>query len=174
MAKASVPEGAQKVGLNADTFRRIMGSLPAGVTIVTARDAARTPKGLTVSACSSVSIEPPLLLVCINRRSSSLEAIKATGVFAVNILHAGQQDLAALFASRAEDKFAGLAYGRGKLDMPLLDGTLAYAECELMQSIDAGDHSILIGLIVHGDARDKVPLTYFRRQYGTWAAVTSG
>lgn len=173
MANAAAPEGVCEIGLNADTFRRIMGSLPAGVTIVTARDAASNPKGLTVSACSSVSMEPPLLLVCIDRRSSSLEAIKATGAFAVNILHAGQQDLAARFASRCEDKFADLSYGKGALDVPLLEGTLAYAECELVQSVDAGDHSILIGLIVHGDARDNVPLTYFRRQYGTWAAVTS-
>jgi len=160
-------------GLDADGFRRVMGSLPAGVTIVTSRDAEGHPKGLTVSACSSVSLEPPLLLVCVDRRSSSLQAIKATGVFAVNILRAGQQDLAARFASRREDRFTDVSCLSGRLDLPVLEGTVGHAECELFAVVDAGDHAIVIGLIVDGDACDAVPLLYFRRQYGAWPEVSS-
>ncbi len=174
MTGASAPNSTQFKGLTAAAFRRVMGSLPVGVTVVTARDPNGAPKGLTVSACSSVSMDPPLLLVCIDRRSSSLEAIKATRRFAVNILRAGQEALAARFASRSEDKFGGVPCLRGRLDVPLLEGTLAYAECELFRTIDAGDHTILIGLIIHGDTRDAVPLTYFRRQYGAWAATPPG
>ena len=171
MTGGPLRERTHAKGLGAAAFRRIMGSLPVGVTVVTARDADGVPKGLTVSACSSVSLDPPLLLVCIDHRSSSLETIKATGTFAVNILHAEQRALAARFASRCEDKFAGVPCVNGKLNLPLLDGSLAYAECVTFKAIEAGDHTILIGLILHGGARDAVPLTYFRRQYGAWSAA---
>lgn len=154
-----------------ETFRAIMGALPTGVTVVTTLDSRREPCGFTCSAACSVSQDPPLLLVCVNSRSRVLREMLGTGAFAVNVLRANREWVSSHFASRAEDRFASVAWEPADaLGLPWLpDHTVAYAECRLDSAITAGDHTVVIGTIVGGDAlQTRGPLMYWRREYAGW------
>lgn len=154
------------------TFFAIMGAFPTGVGIVTALDADNQPRGLTTNALCSVSAEPPLLLVCVDKRSQTLPALRHSGRFVVNYLSAGRDALANLFASKEPDKFADVAWRPGGNGMPLLhEDSLAFAECTTVQEIDAGDHIVFLGQVDAGEppVPASQPLMYFRRTYGTWA-----
>jgi len=155
----------------ADAFRQIMAALAAGVSVVTAVDAAGEPRGLTTTAVTGVSADPPLLLVCVAHDSRTLPAIRHSRRFAVNLMHAAAGETALRFASKAEDKFEGRAWRLGRHGSPLLhEDALAWAECRVEQEIEAGDHVVLIGSVEHGTAVEDelAPLTYFRRSFGTW------
>jgi flavin reductase (DIM6/NTAB) family NADH-FMN oxidoreductase RutF len=149
-------------------FREIMGSFPTGVTVVTCVDIDGNPVGLTANAVSSVSIAPPQLLICIGKDRFTAKAIRAHGAFAVHFLDRNQQQIAQRFASPEPDKFANLNIRSGLRGLPLLPGVLACAQCALRSAIDAGDHLVFIGLVLHGEARHGDPLMYFRRSYGSW------
>jgi flavin reductase (DIM6/NTAB) family NADH-FMN oxidoreductase RutF len=158
--------------LGPDVLREIMASLAAGVSVVTTVGSDGQPCGLTTTAVTSVSAAPPLLLVCISRESRTLPAIRHSGRFAVNLVHAEARETALCFASKLEDKFSGRAWRYGRLGTPLLDeDVLAWAECRVEQEIEAGDHVVFIGGVEHGAAHggERAPLTYFRRRFGTWA-----
>ena len=155
-------------------FREIMGSFPTGVTVITTLSAEGHPVGLTANAVSSVSLNPPQLLVCLGQDRFTAQAVAAQGRFAVNFLGHDQQAIAELFASRAADKFAGLAVTEGELGVPLIDGALAYAECQVMKMIETGDHRIFVGLVLRGEAGGGVPLMFFRRHYGEWPSAHQG
>jgi flavin reductase (DIM6/NTAB) family NADH-FMN oxidoreductase RutF len=145
-----------------------MGSLVSGVSVVTTFDEGGRPLGFTCSALCSVSISPPLLLSCVNSLSSTMQAIVGQGCFAVNILSVRSQDVSQLFASRGSDgKFDQVAWTPGRATgMPVLQGTVAHAECELSGTVEAGDHTVLLGRIVEGDAvLERTPLTYWRGDY---------
>jgi flavin reductase (DIM6/NTAB) family NADH-FMN oxidoreductase RutF len=147
-----------------------MSAFPTGVAVVTTLDAGGEPRGLTTNALCSVSAEPPLLLVCVDRESRTLPALVHSGRFLVNFLAEQRHELARLFASKAEDKFAGVAWEPGPGGLPRLhEDSLAYAECETEQVLEAGDHVILTGLVVSGIAPDpeSVPILYFRRAYSS-------
>jgi flavin reductase (DIM6/NTAB) family NADH-FMN oxidoreductase RutF len=158
-------------GVDKATFFAIMGAFPTGVTIVTALDADGAPRGLTSNAVCSVSAEPPLLLVCVDKRSQTLPALRQSGRFVVNYLLAGRDALANLFASKEPDKFADVAWRPAANGMPLLhEDSLAYAECTVVREAEAGDHIVFIGQVEGGQAPVPAsqPLMYFRRTYGTW------
>src|SRR5690349_853777 len=146
-------------------FKRVMGSFPTGVTIVTSRDPQGDPIGLTANAVSSVSKDPPLLLVCIGAEKFTLRAIEQSGAFSVNFLGTTQESLARRFASPGADKFADLEIRSGALGMPLLEGSLAYAECALYRTVSAGDHSVVLGRVIGGAACTSTPLLYFRGRF---------
>lgn len=150
------------------TFRKVMSSFPTGLTIITSCDLEGNPVGFTANAVTSVSMDPPMLLVCLSHNLFTLNVIERTKVFAVNFLESRQEDLAQRFASRCTDKFAELSYKTSELGVPLLDRTLAYAECEVFDLINAGDHTIALGLMVNGEAREGRPLMFFQRQYASW------
>ena len=153
-------------------FLRVMGSFASGVTIVTTAGSDGEPKGFTASSVSSLSLEPRMLLVCVNEHSTSLESIKEAGVFGVNILSAAQQEVAQQFATRAVKRFEGLRWRHGTTtSVPIIDGSLAYAECRLVDTCKGGDHVILMGEIVAADAHEAEPLLYFRGRYGRYDAV---
>lgn len=155
-------------------FQRVMGSFASGVTIVTVMAQDGTPRGLTASAVTSLSLEPRMLLVCINERSTTLLTIKEAGSFVVNILAANQQYVAQQFATPQGDKFKGLRWRPGhETGAPVIDGSLAYAECRLSDTCKGGDHSILMGEILAGDAHEAEPLLYFRGRYGQYEAVVT-
>ena len=159
-----------------DLFRALVGSFPTGVTVVTTVDSTGTPKGLTSNAFSSVSADPPLLLVCVDKRSNTLPALQETKAFVVNFLAEGRGDLSNKFASRDPDKFAGITWTASERasGAPILaDDVLAYAECTTYQEIDAGDHWIFLGLIEGGAASDGSPLTYYKREYSTWYSTAN-
>lgn len=155
-------------------FVRVMGSLASGVTVVTVMGSDGLPYGFTASAVTSLSLEPRLLLVCISERSSTLDQIREAGSFAVNILSTDQQETAQQFATRRDNRFEGIRWRQGQeTGAPVLDGSLAYAECKLTDTCQGGDHIILMGEILGGDAHEAEPLLYFRGRYGTYEAVVA-
>ena len=147
-------------------FRDLMAAVCAPVTVVTTADG-DGPHGTTVSAFASLSLRPPLVTVALGRSSALLARILATRRLGVNVLGAGDDEIALRFASAAgADRFAGvpwtLAHG-----LPRLDGAAAWAACDLWQAVDGGDHLLLIGLVVHAEARPAAPLVYGHRTFGT-------
>jgi flavin reductase (DIM6/NTAB) family NADH-FMN oxidoreductase RutF len=156
----------------AESFRQIMAALVAGVSVVTSVDSDGEPRGLTTTAVTSVSLDPPLLLVCVAHESRTLPAIRHSGRFAVNLMHDTADQTALRFASKLEGKFEGRAWRFGRYGNPLLhEDALAWAECRVEQEIDAGDHVVVIGRVEHGLAveGERAPLTYFRRRFGSWS-----
>lgn len=150
--------------IDAALFRQIAGSFPTGVVIVTAPG----PLGLTTNAVTAVSLEPPLLLVCIDRSSRTLPALLTQGAFVVNYLAAARDELAARFATKTDDKFEGVSWegSRAAGGAPILrDDAIAWAECTLVGSHEAGDHVIIIGRIEEGGAPGGAPLVYYKREY---------
>jgi flavin reductase (DIM6/NTAB) family NADH-FMN oxidoreductase RutF len=159
------------VPVDRDTFVEIMASYPAGVAIVTTLDADGTPRGLTTTAVSSVSAEPPLLLVCVDLTSRTLPALRAGGRFVVNFLREGRSEVARLFASKRDDKFEQVRWQATSSGMPCLaEDALAWAECVTVQELEPGDHVILLGQVEEGSgsADEDAPLMYYRRSWGVW------
>ena len=145
-------------------FRRVLGHFAAGVTIVTTRDADGTPYGLTATAFTSVSLEPPLVLVCVDKKSETYPYF-GSGVFAVNFLAVDQEGLSQRFAKSGGDKFAGVKFHSGITGAPLLAGALAHLECRIQHDYDGGDHTIYVGEVEAATARDGEPLLYFCGAY---------
>lgn len=156
--------------MDAQRFREILGSYPTGVTIVTARDAAGDPFGLTVNSFTSVSLDPPLVLVCIDRLSSSHAALLEAGTFVVNVLADDQSALAARFATDpSEERFLDLAWEEGPLGDPVLPGGVAWLACRLHDAHPAGDHTILVGEVVELAGSDREALVFHRGGYAVVA-----
>lgn len=149
-----------------EDFRSVIGRFASGVTVITAGTAAR-PCGATVSAMSSLSLEPPMLLVCLNVRSDTGAAIAERGHFGVNVLALHQAELARRFASSAgESKFRGVATHAGRCGALLLDGALATIECRVVEEVRGGTHRIFLGEVEHTCTREGRPLVYFRGRFG--------
>jgi flavin reductase (DIM6/NTAB) family NADH-FMN oxidoreductase RutF len=147
-------------------FRRVLGHFATGVTIVTTSDRDARPTGLTASAFTSVSLDPPLVLVCIDHKSQSYGPLVDGGRFAVNILSTDQEALSRKFATTRLDKFDGVAYRLSALGLPVLTDALAHLECVTVSTHVEGDHTILVGRVEEGSARAGDPLLYFCGQYG--------
>jgi flavin reductase (DIM6/NTAB) family NADH-FMN oxidoreductase RutF len=145
-------------------LRDALGSFASGVTIVTAVGP-RGPVGLTVSAFSSVSLDPPLVLVCVDRRCGSLSALEAAGAFAVNVLGAEQAGIAAHYARRGSERFGEAGWRLSGHDLPVLDEALAVIECRRHAVHDGGDHRIFIGRVVGLSRRAADPLLLFQGSY---------
>ena len=147
----------------------VMATFPSGVVVVTAYGPDGLPRGLTVSAFCAVSLEPPLALACIAKTSNTLPAVQHTRGFTANILAAGREQLARRMATKLSDKFDGIAWARSDsgLGGPVIaEDAAAYAVCTLQQTIEAGDHWILIGSVVDGGHRPGVtPMVFSRRDY---------
>lgn len=154
-------------GLDYDAFRDIMGSFASGISVVTTLTEEGEPYGLTCSAVCSVSADPPLLLSCVRTPSSTLDAIRTRGLFAVNFLDAHAREVSQLFAGPGQDKFHKVGWRPGAAaGMPILDRTLAHAECSVHQLIDAGDHVIVLGHLIGGHVdQSRFPLGYWRGSY---------
>jgi flavin reductase (DIM6/NTAB) family NADH-FMN oxidoreductase RutF len=150
-------------------FRDVMASFPSGVVVLTAFGQDGQPRGLTVSAFCAASMTPPLALACIDKTSNTLPAVQHTGGFTANILATGREELARRMATKLTSKFESVAWRRpiSPIGGPILeDDTSAYAVCTLKDTLEAGDHWILIGLVTEGDHRESVkPMIYSRRLY---------
>jgi len=146
-----------------------MASFPSGVVVLTAFGQDSLPRGLTVSAFCAVSLEPPLALACIDKRSKTLPAVQHTGGFTANILAAGREQLARRMATKLNDKFDSIEWRRpaSLIGGPVLDEDIAaYVVCTLRDTIEAGDHWVLIGLVTEGVQRDGVtPMVFSHRGY---------
>ncbi len=141
-------------------LRRALGTFATGVTIVTAMAKDGTPVGFTANSFTSVSLEPPLLLVCLAHTAASYGVFREAESFAVNVLEAGQEEMAKRFASRGADKFAGCAWTPGRLGAPLIDGSLSRFDCAMHQRVAAGDHDVLMGRVVGFSLHEGAALLY--------------
>ncbi|MEO8601943.1 MAG: flavin reductase family protein [bacterium] len=148
-----------------DLFRQVLSHFAAGVTVVTTLDQVGNPHGLTATAFSSVSLDPPLALVCIDKKAETYEHFEPAGFFAVNFLALDQRDVSQRFAKHGGDKFNATAWRSGELGAPILDGTLGYVECRIVHVYDGGDHTIYVGQVESADAASGEPLLHFRHAY---------
>lgn len=151
--------------VDAADFRAALGRFASGITVVTARDRDGRDVGMTVSAFSSLSLEPPMILVCIDNGASVAPVLEHCETFAVNVLAEGQEAVSRRFAEREVDRFDGVAVRRGVHDLALLDDALAHLECRVVARHPAGDHTILIGEVHATDLREGHPLVYYRGGY---------
>jgi flavin reductase (DIM6/NTAB) family NADH-FMN oxidoreductase RutF len=158
------------VAVTAADFRHAIGHFATGVTVVTSVGPDGEPVGTTANAVSSLSLDPPLILVCFDRTSATLEAICAHGAFAVNVLAAPQQHLSANFARRGlAAAWDGVRHRRGPTGSPRLDGVLASLECTVEHRIGGGDHEIIVGRVreVETSESDVAPLVFWRGSYAS-------
>jgi flavin reductase (DIM6/NTAB) family NADH-FMN oxidoreductase RutF len=149
-----------------EQFRTVLGRFASGVTIVTAVSEEGNDLGMTVSAFCSVSLEPPLILICIDRAASMHGALGTVERFAVSILEETQEALSRRFAANEEKPFDGVAITRGLGGIPVLSGTIATMECTVHARHEAGDHTIIVGAVERGDVMEGDPLIYHRGGYG--------
>ena len=157
-----------------DDFRRVLGHFASGVTIVSTCDADGRPTGLTASAFSSVSLEPPLILVCVDHKSQSYPAMRERGRFAVNILAADQEAVSRRFASTRLDKFDGVPHRITDLGVPLVEGAVAQLECITVSMHVEGDHTIFVGRVERAGVAGGDPLVYSRGRYERLAGDRPG
>jgi flavin reductase (DIM6/NTAB) family NADH-FMN oxidoreductase RutF len=158
------------MSVSRDEFVRIMRAFPTGVAIVTTVEPNGTPRGLTTNAVTSVSAEPPILLVSVDVASRTLPALLATKRFCVNFMRDDREALCRLFASKADDKFDHVPWRPGLGGVPILEeGAIAHAECSTLQELEIGDHVVVTGLVEAGaaPAAADVPIVYFDRRFHT-------
>jgi flavin-dependent trigonelline monooxygenase, reductase component len=153
----------------ANGFRKAMGLRAAGVTVVTTRDRDGDPRGLTATAVCSVSLAPPMILVCIDRTAECYEAFQEAEAFAVNLLRHDQEALSQRFARKESRKFEGISHRTGITGSPILTDVLAHVECRIQARYPGGDHTIVLGEVVGSGVTpfDEVesPLLHFRGAY---------
>lgn len=155
--------------LDPSEFRATLGRFATGVTIVTMRDEHGTPHGMTATSFASVSLDPPLILVCVGHESSIAAPLDRTQHFAVNVLSAAQESASHAFAASDTDRFDGFTFERGVVDVPILAGSHAHVECRVHARYPAGDHTIVVGEVLHGATAEGEPLLYYRGKYGRFA-----
>jgi len=153
--------------IDPETFRSVLGRFASGVTIITARDADGHDHGMTVSAFSSLSLNPTLVLVCVDHTASMHPLMLEHPTFGVNILSSEQEAYSRRFAAEEDDRFDGIAYRRGQNGVVLLEDALAHMECHVIRHHDAGDHTIFVAEIDRAEpaAADGRPLLYYRGGY---------
>ncbi len=153
------------VSIDPVALRRAFGTFLTGVTVITTRDAEGNPRGMTANSFTSVSLDPPLLLVCVGKGASSYPAFAEGQSFAVNLLHEEQKDVSNLFASKSADKFAAIAHDRVHTGAPILSDCLTWFDCTVHQRVEAGDHLVLIGQVRAFGTSPSAPLAFCRGRY---------
>jgi flavin reductase (DIM6/NTAB) family NADH-FMN oxidoreductase RutF len=159
-------------------FRRVCSRFASGVTIISVVDSEGVSHGMTASSFTSVSLNPPMILVCVGTGTKFLEACNSSEHFAVNILDETQRALSERFAGSGYDRFDGVNWNTGVTGVPLFPGVLAALECARFRTLTAGDHEILIGKVLHANWREGEPLVHFGSQYralesspGWWSTI---
>jgi 3-hydroxy-9,10-secoandrosta-1,3,5(10)-triene-9,17-dione monooxygenase reductase component len=154
---------------DAAKFRQVLGHFPTGVTVITSHGD-EGPVGLAVGSFASLSLDPPQVLFCAGKQSSSWPKIQATGKFCVNILAEDQEDVCRVFASSAADKFSEVGWKRSANGSPMLDGILGYVDCDIEEVVESGDHFVVIGAVRDLDVlHEGGPLIFYRGGYGRFA-----
>lgn len=152
--------------IDSAAFRQACGHFATGVTVITATDGGE-PVGMAVNSFTSVSLEPPLVLFCAGTDSSTWPRIEASDSYAVNVLAEDQEHVSRAFASKDVDRFEGIGFRTGKTGSPIIEGSLAFLDCEIEAKHDAGDHILVVGRVVElGIEREADPLIFFRGGYG--------
>ena len=152
-------------------FRQALGHFATGVTIVTMRDRGGQPQGLTANSLTSVSLDPPLVLVCIDRRISAYPVMQEVEGWVVNILAADQEELSRRFATPDIDKFDGVAFESGAYGAPLIGGALATLAVRSYARHDGGDHEIFVGEVTDVDFHDGEPLVFYKGMYALPSSI---
>lgn len=158
--------------ITSEAFRRASGLWATGVSIVTTVDNAGKPYGLTMNAVTSLSLNPPMFIVCVDNNSDTLAPMRDSKVFCINVLASAQQDLSNRFAKKGDEKFNGVAHERGTTGAPVLAGALLSIECTVSSIVPGGDHQIMLGevrRIVSNDSPGIEPLLYFGGRYAAVA-----
>jgi len=159
-------KGEYRTGHDPRTLRDALGCFATGVTVVTCLNAEGEPAGLTVNSFTSVSLDPPLLLVCLAKAAASAAALIGASHFAINVLQTGQQPASIRFSTRDEDRFGTTPWSCGEAGAPILAESLGVFECERFAVYDGGDHHILVGRVVKASFDASLdPLLYFRGRY---------
>ena len=148
-----------------DDFRLACGRFATGVSIATVLDRQGSPHGLTVSSFTSVSLDPPLVLICLGHAVTVIDQFRGAKYFGINVLREEQRDLSERFARKGFDRFDGLPWNPGVTGVPLLPGALAAMECEIEQRVPAGDHDILVGRMVRMAVEEGNPLIHYASRY---------
>ncbi|ONH30772.1 flavin reductase family protein [Pseudofrankia asymbiotica] len=162
-----VAYGAEADDVDPGTFRRVLGHFCTGVTIVTSLDDSGSPAGLACQSFTSLSLDPPLVLICPGRSSTSWPRIQRTGRFTVNVLAEDQQDVSVAFGSTSARKFDAVPWHTTDRGAVVLDNVLAWVHCDIEATYDGGDHQIVVGAVRQMHIlRDHGPLLYFRGDYG--------
>jgi len=151
--------------MDPDLFRSVLGRFATGVVVVTARDAAGRDHGMTVSAFSSVSLDPPLVLICVGHDATIYDPLMSATSLGVSILASHQEACSRRFADHEEESFEGIGYARGEAGVLLLDEATAHLECRVVDRHEAGDHTILVALVERAAAFEGRPLLYYRGGY---------
>ena len=151
--------------IDAQLYRRTCARFATGITVVTVVDSNGDPHGMTVNSFSSVSLDPPLVLVSIDLRNAILGHFLSSSFFAINILAEHQEGLSQRFSSAAANRFEGVAWAGAESGPPLLEGVLAQLECSVVRIFEAGDHTVLIGEVLRSGYRAGRPLVYLDSAY---------
>jgi flavin reductase (DIM6/NTAB) family NADH-FMN oxidoreductase RutF len=146
-------------------LRNVMGHFATGVTVITTKDTAGKPFGLTANAFTSLSLDPPLVLICVDKMVDCYACFEDTKVFVVNFLSEDQEHLSRRFATKGIEKFEGVAVRQGELGVPHLEGAMGYIECKLINGYDGGDHTIYVGEVQNCSASGDRPLLFFKGKY---------
>ena len=164
------PGPADDVGprtIDSARFRRVLGHFATGVTIITAAPRDEPVVGMAVNSFTSVSLDPPFVAFCAAHSSTTWPHIRAAGRFCVNIMAEDQEDLSRLFATRGADRFSRVAWHPAESGAPILEGALAWIDCDIDAEHEAGDHSIVVGRVRGLDLEEEgKPLVFFRGGYG--------
>jgi flavin reductase (DIM6/NTAB) family NADH-FMN oxidoreductase RutF len=159
-------KGEYRSGHDPRTLRYALGCFATCVTVVTCLNEAGEPAGLTVNSFTSVSLDPPLLLVCLYKGAASAAALTSASHFAINVLQTGQQPASITFSTRVEDRFGQTPWSCGEAGAPIFEDSLGVFECERFAVYDGGDHHILVGRVVKASFDASLdPLLYFRGRY---------
>ena len=162
------PSAPRPLAPDAATYRTVLGHFATGVVLVTAIDGDE-PVGMACNSFTSVSLEPPLVLFCAAKSSTTWPRIRTSGKWAANILDEDGEEVCRLFAQKGADRFARIAYAPGRTGSPILEDALAFADCETIAEHDAGDHVIVVGRVVElGYQHEGKPLLFYRGGYGRY------
>ena len=151
--------------VSSEEFRRACGRFATGVTIASVLDANGAPHGLTVNSFSSVSLDPPLILICLGHAVTCIDAFRESRHFGINVLAESQRELSDRFARKGQDRFEGIEWYRGESGVPLIPGVLAALELRVQQRITSGDHDIFVGEMIHARCTEGEPLIYYASRY---------
>jgi len=146
-------------------LRNVFGVFATGVTIITTNDVNGKPFGLTANSYTSLSLDPPLVLVCVDKKVDCYACFEQSKVFAVNFLAEDQEQLSTRFATKGIEKFEGVPIRQGSIGVPLLEGAIGFIECKLVNGYEGGDHTIYVGEVQAASASGERPLLFFKGKY---------
>lgn len=164
------PAGPRPLSPDSATFRTVLGHFATGVVLVTALDGDE-PVGMACNSFTSVSLDPPLVLFCAAKNSSTWPRIQGAGKWAANFLDEDGEEICRLFAQKGADRFARISYSPGRTGSPIIEDALAFVDCETVDEHDAGDHLIVVGKVVELGYQSEVkPLLFYRGGYGRFVS----